>query len=183
MSTQYYVAASLDGFIADRDNSIDWLLEFGFEEFGTHYEQFLAGVGAVIMGADTYQFLLDDPAEWGYTIPAFVLTHRELPGVAGADIRFARDSIAAVHAEAETAAGGKNVWVVGGGNVAGQFADAGLLDELLVTIMPIVLGAGRPVLPLAATTRLTATGTTPFPGGAIELRYTVGAEPQAGTGV
>ena len=174
MTTQYYVASSLDGFIADRDNSIDWLLQFGFEEFGAHYQRFLAGVGAVVMGADTYQFLLDDPSDWAYTMPAWVLTHRELPGVEGADIRFAQGSVAEVHAAAVAAADGKHVWVIGGGNVAAQFADAGLLDELLVTIMPVALGAGRPLLPLAHTTALTATGTTPFPGGAIELRYRVG---------
>lgn len=174
MSTQYYVASSLDGFIADRDNSLDWLMQFGFEEFGARYEEFLAGVGAVIMGADTYEFLLNDPAEWSYSMPAWVLTHRELPAVGGADIRFAQGPIADVHAAAVAAAGGKNVWVVGGGNVAAQFADAGLLDELLVTLMPIVLGAGRALLPMARNTPLSATGTTAYPGGAIELRYTVG---------
>ncbi len=180
MATQYFVASSLDGFIADRDNSIEWLLQFGFDEFGARYEEFVAGVGAVLMGADTYEFLLEDPAEWGYTMPAWVLTHRELPGIPGADIRFVRGPVASVHAAAVAAAGGKNIWVVGGGTVAAQFADAGLLDELLVTIMPIALGSGRPLLPLASTTRLTATGTTPFPGGAIELRYALeyGARPR-----
>lgn len=171
--TQYYVASSLDGFIADRENSLDWLMQFGFDTFAEHYERFLADVGAVIMGADTYEFVLNDASEWGYAMPAWVFTHRELPGIDGADIRFTQSDVVAVLAEARAAAGEKNVWVIGGGNLAAQFANAGLLDELLVTIMPIVLGEGRALLPLDANTALTALGTTAFDGGAIELRYAV----------
>lgn len=175
--TVYYVACSLDGFIADRENSLDWLMEFGFEEFSEQYARFIADIGAVIMGADTYEFILNDPAGWSYSMPAWVLSHRELPGIDGADIRFVRadapGDIAALHAAASLAAGEKKVWVIGGGNDASQFADAGLLDELQVTIMPVVLGAGRPLLPLARNTGLTALGTTPYAGGAIELRYAV----------
>ena len=176
-TTVYYVACSLDGFIADRENSLDWLMEFGFEEFSEEYARFIADIGAVIMGAETYEFILNDPAEWSYTMPAWVLSHRELPGVDGADIRFTQadgpGDIAALHAAAALAAGEKKVWVIGGGNVASQFADARLLDELQVTIMPVVLGAGRPLLPLARNTGLTALGTTPYASGAIELRYAI----------
>lgn len=175
--TVYYVACSLDGFIADRENSLDWLMEFGFEEFSEQYAGFISGIGAVIMGADTYDFILNDPSEWSYTMPAWVLSHRALPGIDGADIRFTSadgpEGIAALHAAATLAAGEEKVWVIGGGNVASQFADAGLLDELQVTIMPVLLGAGRPLLPLARNTRLTALGRTPYAGGAIELRYAV----------
>lgn len=171
--TQYYVASSLDGFIADRDNSLDWLMEFGFDAFSEHYERFLADVGAVIMGADTYEFVLNDASEWSYSMPAWVLTHRDLPGVDGADIRFAQGDVSTVLTEARAAAGDKNVWVIGGGNVSAQFANAGLLDELLVTIMPVVLGAGRPLLPIAHHASLSPLGTTTFDGGAIELRYSL----------
>ena len=77
-----------------------------------------------------------------------------------------------MHRDALAAAAGKNVWVVGGGNVAAQFADAGLLDELLLTIMPVVLGSGKPLLPIAGVTEpLTLLDSTPFPAGAIGLRY------------
>ncbi|RZU64977.1 dihydrofolate reductase [Microterricola gilva] len=175
--TVYYVACSLDGFIADRENSLDWLMEFGFEEFSEQYASFIADIGAVIMGADTYDFIVNDPSGWSYAMPAWVLSHRSLPGIEGADIRFTSadgpGGIAALHAAAALAAGEKKVWVIGGGNVASQFADAGLLDELQVTIMPVLLGAGRPLLPLARNTRLTALGRTPYAGGAIELRYAV----------
>ena len=176
MTTQYYVAASLDGFIADTDNSIEWLLQFGFEEFTPHYEKFLSGVGALVMGASTYEFLLAEGSPWGYgETPTWVLTHRELPAMEGGDIRFMAGDVAQVHAQAVAAAGEKAVWLIGGGEVVAQFAEAGLVDELWVTIMPIVLGGGTPVLPVTGSPlNLELIETTRFePSGATELRYRV----------
>jgi dihydrofolate reductase len=73
-------------------------------------------------------------------------------------------------------AGERNVWVVGGGNVASQFADAGLLDELLVTVVPVVLGEGKPLfdrrLPRGP---MQLTGTRTFDSGMVELRYEIAA--------
>lgn len=174
MSIQYYVASSIDGFIADSDNRIDWLLQFGFDAFAEHYERFLADVGAIVMGSATYEFVVGEGAEaWGYgTTPTFVFTNRELPAVEGADIRVVRGVVDDVLPEILSAAGPRNVWLVGGGDLARQFAAASALDELWLTIMPIALGAGRPVLPVekpSAVARLVAT--TPFDGGAVELRY------------
>jgi dihydrofolate reductase len=63
-----------------------------------------------------------------------------------------------VHEELVRAAGGKNVWIVGGGDLAGQFAEAGLLDEVLVTIAPVTLGAGAPLLPRRIELRLDELG-------------------------
>ena len=96
--TLYYVASSIDGFIADADDRIDWLLQFGFEKFDAHYQRFLAGIGAMVMGAATYEFLLADETQaWPYAeIPTWVVTHRDLPGIPGADITFfAGDIVAA----------------------------------------------------------------------------------------
>ena len=83
---------------------------------------------------------------WPYQLPAWVLTTRELPQVDG-DVRVARGDVRAVHDEMTAAAGGKDRWVVGGGDLAGQFADAGLLDELIVYVAPVTLGGGAPLLP------------------------------------
>jgi dihydrofolate reductase len=76
-----------------------------------------------------------------------VFTTRELPGVAGADIRFVRGEVAPVHAAMTEAAAGQNIWVVGGGDLAGQFHDQGLLDELILAVAPVSLGGGAPLLP------------------------------------
>jgi dihydrofolate reductase len=172
--TLYYVASSIDGFIADADDRIDWLLQFGFETFEAHYQRFLAGIGAMVMGAATYEFLLADETQgWPYAeIPTWVVTHRDLPAIPGADITFFAGDIVQLDEELRVAAGDRDVWVVGGGSIAAQFADAGLLDELQVTIMPILVGSGKPVLPVAHASRpLELLSTTPFSGGAVEHVY------------
>lgn len=172
--TQYFVASTIDGFIADDNDRIDWLLQFGFETFQARYDDFMSGVGAIVMGSTTYEYVLGESADqWPYeSIPSWVLTSRELPRLPGADIRFHDGDVTAAHSRALEAAAGKNVWVVGGGNVAAQFVKAGLLNELLLTIVPIVLGSGKALLPLAdATAPLELMHTTSFPNGAIELAY------------
>jgi dihydrofolate reductase len=163
--TQYYTATSLDGFIADANNSLEWLFTRERDEDGPlSYGQFIAGVGALAMGSTTYEWLLDhvraheDPAKWPYDVPCWVFTHRQLPVVAGARIELTSAGVAAVHEQLAAAAGDRDVWIVGGGDLAGQFADAGLLDEVLVSIAPVTLGAGKPLLPRRVELRLEELG-------------------------
>lgn len=161
--TQYYTAATLDGFIADPDHSLEWLFTRRREPGGPlTYDEFIAGVGAIAMGSTTYEWIVDhefsgkDPADWTwpYDVPCWVFTHRELPVVPGAPIRFTSGDVATVHAEMVAAAGGRNVWIVGGGDLVGQFADVGLLDEVIVWIASVTLGAGAPLLPRRLELRL-----------------------------
>jgi dihydrofolate reductase len=154
MKTQYYTASSLDGFIADERNSLDWLFQFG-DGPGEDYAAFMAGVGAVAMGSTTYEWILSHLAAtgasgsqpWPYELPVWVFTSRELPRVEGADLRFVRGDVRPVHRDMAAAAGGKNVWIAGGGDLVGQFFDHGLLDELIIGIASVTLGAGAPLLP------------------------------------
>ena len=154
--TRYYTATSLDGFIADPKNSLDWLFTRKREDDGPlNYGEFIAGIGAMAMGSTTYEWILDHefagkaPADWKwpYDIPCWVFTHRQLPVVPDARIEFTSADIGTVHKEMVAAAGDRNVWIVGGGDLAGQFADAGLLDEVIVMIAPVMLGGGAPLLP------------------------------------
>ena len=158
MKTQYYTAASLDGFIADAHDSLDWLFPLGDIE-ATSYPTFIRGVGAIAMGSATYEWILrhhvgsgaDRPQPWMYAQPTWVFTSRTLAIVPGADIRFVRGDVRPVHTAMAAAASGKNVWIVGGGDLAGQFYDQGLLDELYVQIGSVTLGAGKPLLPRTIT--------------------------------
>jgi dihydrofolate reductase len=161
--TQYYTAATLDGFIADPDNSLDWLFTRRREHDGPlNYSGFIADVGAMAMGSTSYEWILahefagQDPAEWKwpYDLPCWVFTHRQLPVIPGSGITFTAADIATVHEEMVCSAGGQNVWIVGGGDLAGQFADAGLLDEVIVQIAPVTLGRGAPLLPRRIELRL-----------------------------
>lgn len=179
--TQYYTAATLDGFIADPHHSLDWLFQFG-ESATEDYAEFIAAVGALAMGSSTYEWvrahLLGDgahpPQPWPYEQPAWVFTTRALPGIDGADIRFVRGDVAPVHAAMTAAAGGKNLWVVGGGDLAGQFHDRGLLDEIIVTIASVTLGEGKPLLPRAIVTPpLRLTSVRAYGTSFAQLRYEV----------
>jgi dihydrofolate reductase len=165
--TQYYTATSLDGFIADSDNSLDWLFTRKRVEDGPlNYGDFIAEVGAMAMGSTTYEWILDhefagkDQADWTwpYDIPCWVFTHRQLPVVPGAQVAFTTADVDAVHEEMVRAAGDRNVWIVGGGDLVGQFADVELLDEVIVSIAPVTLGAGAPLLPRRIELRLEELG-------------------------
>lgn len=161
--TQYLVAATIDGFIADTDNSLEWLFEAeaGATREATaareeQFRQFFSATGAMCMGATTYEWavqhddLLTNPARWREyygEVPCWIFTHRKLPVVPGANIRFASGDIRPVYDRMSSAAEGRNVWVVGGGDLAGQFADIGLLDEIVLSVAPVTLGSGVPLLP------------------------------------
>ncbi|MBN7792832.1 dihydrofolate reductase family protein [Microbacterium esteraromaticum] len=151
MTTHFYTASSLDGFIATEDHSLDWLFAQEIDEDGPMaYGEFIASIGALAMGAHTFEWVMDnDGARWGYEQPAWVFTTRELDVPEGADVRLTRADVRDVHAQMVEAAGGRDVWIVGGGDLAGQFADAGLLDEVWIQYAPVTLGAGAPVLPRA----------------------------------
>jgi len=150
MTTHYYTASSLDGFIATEDHSLDWLLTQQIDENGPMaYDGFRATLGAMALGATTYEWVLAHEGSWPYTLPAWVFTHRELSVPASGSVRLTQADVRDVHAEMTAAAEGKDLWIVGGGDLAGQFADAGLLDEVWIQYAPVTLGAGAPVLPRA----------------------------------
>ncbi|HEX5634846.1 MAG TPA: dihydrofolate reductase family protein [Gemmatimonadales bacterium] len=154
MATQYFTACSVDGFLATPDDSLDWLFPLA-DIADTGYPAFIAEVGALAMGASTYRWMLrhvvkpesDTPGAWPYTQPAWVFSNHALPPVAGADIRFVRGDVRPIHAQMRAAAAGRNLWLVGGGDLVGQFHDAGLLDELILCVGSVTLGAGKPLLP------------------------------------
>jgi dihydrofolate reductase len=181
MKTQYYTASSLDGFIATVDHSLEWLFQLG-DINDTSYPQFILEVGALAMGSATYEWMLRNfikpgtPSEapWPYHQPTWVFTSRELPRVSGADIRFVKGDVRPVHDQMRAAANEKNVWLVGGGELVGQFFDAGLLDELIVQVGSVTLGAGKPLLPRQiAFPPLRLTAARAVGPGFAELRYDV----------
>jgi dihydrofolate reductase len=184
--TQYFTATSVDGYIADADNSLDWLFEVprnggsGAEGFGP----FFAGVGAMAMGATTSEWVfaherLDEQPEkwreWYGATPTWVFTHRRLPTIPDADIRFVEGDVGPVHDEMVAAANGRNVWLVGGGELVGAFADRGLLDEILLGVQPVFLGSGAPLLPRRLTSKRIRLESARQDGQQVQLVYSVGA--------
>jgi len=155
MKPVYFTAASLDGFLADENHSLEWLFQFQPPEGEDDYREFIRDVGALAMGSSTYEWLLrheifkegQPPKPWFYSQPTWVFSSRALRGVPGADIRFVKGDVGPVHGEMVRAADGKNLWIVGGGELAGLFYDRGLLDELVITLASVTLGSGAPLLP------------------------------------
>ena len=192
-TTVYYCASSLDGYIAEVDDSLDWLLNYQgtFEREaaegdpmseGGGYEGFYEGVRALVAGSATYEWILDhlDVAgggQWPYRgKPCWVLSSRELrlPEGEGVDVRIVDGSVGELYGEMAAAAGDGVLWVVGGGGVASQFADEDRLDEVHVTVVPVVLGAGKRLferrLPSGS---MQLSGTRTFKNGMVELRYKI----------
>jgi dihydrofolate reductase len=189
-TTVYYCASSLDGYIAEVDDSLDWLLNYQgtFEHEaaepapmsdGGSYEGFYEGVRALVAGSATYEWILDhlDVAgggQWPYRDkPCWVLSSRELrlPEGEGVDVRIVNASVGELYGEMAAAAGDGVLWVVGGGGVASQFADEGLLDEVHVTVVPVALGTGKRLFERRLPSPMQLTGTRTFKNGMVELRY------------
>jgi dihydrofolate reductase len=164
-----FIATSLDGFIAGPGDDLTWLPAGGGEDHG--YDDFMAEIGAVLMGRTTYDVVVGMDGLWPFgETPVFVATSRRLDpavptvrAVAGPPERL----LAAVRDI--VAVGG--IYVDGGALIR-QFLEAGLIDDLTVTIVPVILGAGTPLFAgLAERHRLTLTGSQSYGSGLVTLRY------------
>ncbi|UFU03050.1 dihydrofolate reductase family protein [Ruania suaedae] len=151
----YDTATTLNGWIADENNSLSWLFEV---DGGEHPDEglFPSGSSVLVEGSTTYEWLLGQedvlahPEKWKEfhgERPTFVFTSRDLPIPEGADVRFVSGSVADVLPRIREAAGDGDIWVVGGGDLAGQFLDIGALDEICLSVAPVALTGGAPVLP------------------------------------
>lgn len=152
----YTTATTLDGYLADDQHSLDWLFAVPSEGAMQGFTRFLRTIGAQVMGSSTYEWVCENeklrehPERWrdAYGDRAtWVFTARDRVGVDGADLHFVGGSVADHVPAIRASADGGDVWIIGGGDVAGQFADAGLLDEIRLSVAPITLGRGAPLLP------------------------------------
>ena len=173
-----YIATTLDGYIASSDGGVDWLTPFekSGEDYG--YEAFAATVSTVIMGGKTYRHLLPllPPGGWAYPgMKSYILTRQgqaALQPPQGADIEaYHGDLVALVKkVKAETA---RDVFLVGGGEIIRAFAAENLIDEMILFIMPVMLGDGIQLFPVGqASTRTPKLLTSKdYPSGVVMLHY------------
>lgn len=137
-----FIACSLDGFIAGENNDLSWLPSGGDDDHG--YAAFMAEVGALLMGRATYDVVAGFDGPWPYgERPVLVATTRPLQPK-DPSVRALAGPIATLVDEARRAAGARDVYLDGGA-VIRQALDAGLVDELVVSVVPVVLGAGHPL--------------------------------------
>lgn len=185
-TTTYYVFSTIDGFVAAEDDGLDWLVEV--DPADRDFMPFVEGVGAMAMGSATYESVIHDqdllahPERWRQAHegrPAWVFTHRELPKVEGADIRFVSGDVRPVHDAMREAAGGKDIFIVAGGALAAAFAEAGLLDRIVVAVVPVMLGGGKPLYSGRLSARQLTLTNVERVGQVANLTYDVRAAPQA----
>lgn len=177
----YFTATSVNGYIADENDSLQWLFDVGSDN-SEGLGDFAAGVGVQVMGSSTYEWLLtnenmlESPDKWQQVfgdLPTRVFTTRNLPRPETDAFEFRQGPVREHEAELRALAGDRDVWVVGGGDLAGQFLDAGLLDRIEVTVAPVFLTGGAPLLPRfvpASSLRLVAARQQ---GSFVNLRYDV----------
>jgi dihydrofolate reductase len=155
-TTIFHTATTLNGFLADDADSLDWLFAVpGADEAEQSMTGFMSTLGAFVMGATTYEWVLhheerERPGMWAESygaLPCFVVTHRSLPTPVGGNVRFVRGAVGEWWTDVEAAAGDRVVWLVGGGDLVGQVDDAGHLDEVRLSVAPAFLASGKPLLP------------------------------------
>jgi dihydrofolate reductase len=176
----YYLAISLDGYLAEADGTLDWLTKYKPPEeldpppgMPKSYDDFMAGVGAIAMGGRTYRQVFHEWGEpWPYgDIPSWVFTTRDEEPLEGATIEFTDLPVTEVYPAIAEAAGERDVWMMGGRGLADQFVAAGLLDEMIITVVPVVLGDGIPFVGHRIDQPMLLLGSEAQPSGMVELRY------------
>jgi dihydrofolate reductase len=165
-----YIAASADGYIATPDGGIDWLAAYDASRYG--YDEFIASVGAIVMGRATYDGILRN-GDWPYPgKKAFVLTHRPLTPPAGVEAEAFDDLDRLI--EKLRRPGRGDVWIEGGGMTIRALLDRGAVDRIDLFVIPILLGDGIRLFPPSATLhRLTLEASRAHPDGVVALSYRV----------
>ena len=177
MRTSVFVGVSVDGFLARHDGTFDFLSAGGEADGASNgFDAFLASVDAILMGRNTYEVVLPFPA-WPYgSKPVFVLTHRPLPDPPRGATVEGIDGMPAQVLSALAGRGFAHVYVDGGRTIQ-QFLRAGLVDRLVVTSVPVLIGTGIPLFgALDGDVPLRHVGTRVLPGGAVQSEYVVSGE-------
>lgn len=158
MAIIYNTSSTLNGFIADKENSLQWLFDVpGSDGASEDFGNFLSKAGTIVMGSTTYEWLLkdldfiSDPHKWTDVYgdrPTWVFSSRNLETPEGKPVKVVNGDVADVlPAILEESPENTDIWIVGGGDLAGQFFDAGALDRIILTMAPVFLDEGQPAMP------------------------------------
>lgn len=172
MKITYYLASSLDGYIATAEGDVSWLDELGIPMEATNYETFYASVDGLVMGRNTYDFI-HNYGEWPYgDKPSWICTHQKLPLLTGINYQSEVEPEAVV--EEARRQGLQHLWLVGGGQLASTFIQKSLLRDVSITLMPVILGDGIKLFADSnATQSLRLKSAEPSAYGFVQLDYEV----------
>jgi dihydrofolate reductase len=171
-----HIAASADGFIASPDGSLDWLTSRPAPKGFYGLPEFARSVDAKILGRRTFDLSVAMGARFGTDDVHYVFSRRPPPASVPAGVQFVTQSIGAF-AEALRRQAGKNIWMMGGGEIIGSFLDEDAIDEFVITVVPIFIREGVPLIAgLHREVALRLCSATPFPDGVVQLHYEVAAK-------
>lgn len=143
-----YIAISLDGYIATKDDGLDWLINFpNDEETDYGYDQFYEKVSTIIMGKSTYRVIQSMGDEWIYTTcDSHIVTSEAEETDPKRNIHFITSNLEEKINQLRQQEG-KAIWLMGGGQLVAKFLELGLVDTMIITTMPTLLGDGIPLFP------------------------------------
>jgi dihydrofolate reductase len=173
--TILYIATSLDGYVAGPDDEVEWLNRYNNVNFGL--KEFLSMVGAIIMGRRSYDMGVEHKwfSHYNYEVPIFVVSHDQPVSInKDAEFIFVTNGIETAHRQAKSKAGNKNIWIFGGANIAQQYLQLGLIDEISIGITPTLLGNGKRLFDnINRYTKLALIKTKQYGEDLVELNYKV----------
>ena len=170
MDIVYYVATSVDGYIADADGGVEWLNQFHGKGEDYGYSRFYSSVDGIIMGSHTYEFSLKYAPSTEPDKPTWVFTSREFPG-SHSSVTLTSDEPKNVVKSIEES-GLKSVWLMGGGKIAASFRQESLINRYIIAVIPIILGDGIPLFEVAPRQNLlTLKESKSYPTGIVMLTY------------
>src|SRR5215470_11625243 len=168
-----HIATSADGYIARPDGNLDWLTSRPAPKGFYGLPKFVHSIDAKILGRKTFDLSVKMGASFGADDVHYVFSRRPPPASVPAGVQFVTESIRAF-AERLRKQAGKNIWMMGGGEIIGSFLDEDAIDEFIITIVPTFIGEGIPLMaPRHRDVALRLLGVQQFPDGVVQLHYEV----------
>ncbi|MBZ0296041.1 MAG: dihydrofolate reductase family protein [Anaerolineae bacterium] len=167
-----YIAASFDGYIARKDGSIDWLTAFDSEDEDYDYTELVERLGTVIMGGKTYRQVLTFGDDWPYAdLTSYIVTRHVQPEDPERRIKFYDGDLTALVAQIR-AESDKDIWLIGGAELNAAFVNLNLIDEYIVSVIPVMIGDGIPLFPpTTAQSRVELINMKRYPNSIVQLHY------------
>ena len=169
MDITYYVACTVDGYIATPEGGVDWLTPFhGDDDYG--FSEMYRDIDGILMGSGTYEFALQQKTWPSKDKPSWVFTGRSLP-LPDPTVTLTSVEPAKV-VEELTSTGMKRLWLMGGGKLATSFRASGLITDYMIFVIPVVLGEGIPLLAAGGhLDHLDLIESQSYPNGIVRLHY------------